>query len=176
MRQFMRGRASLLMIVLSLIGVGISIYLTSVHYENVPLVCSNTGLIDCSRVLSSVYSTVPGTTVPISVPGLAWCLVAGALAFSVWKFGSDYSWPRVAQLVWTVVGIATVLYLVFVEIVKLHTICAWCTGLHVIILIMLIVALLQLQNGEDDLDYADEEEDDAAITSRSQDRAPVKPE
>lgn len=169
MRQFMRGRASLLMVVLSLIGVGISIYLTSVHYENVPLVCSNSGLVDCSRVLASQYSLVPGTTIPISVPGLAWCLIAGALALTVWKFGAEYSWTRVVQLAWMVVGIATVLYLVFVEIVKLHTICAWCTGLHVIILVMLIVALLQLQNNEDEFDFADEDEvkNDAAITSRS---------
>lgn len=167
MRQFLRSWASLLLIGLALIGIGISIYLTSVHYENVPLVCSHSGLIDCARVLASAYSVVPGTTIPISVPGLAWCVVAGALAFSVWKFGEDYYWTRVAQFVWTLIGMVTVLYLVYVEIVKLRTICAWCTGLHVIILVMLIVAILQLQRYEDDYEFEDEEVDnDAAVSTQ----------
>lgn len=167
MRQFLHSRASLLLIVLALIGVGISIYLTSVHYENVPLVCSNTGLIDCSRVLSSPYSLVPGTTIPISVPGLAWCVIAGALAAIVWRFGADYYWTRVAQAGWALLGMVTVLYLVFVEIVKLHTICAWCTALHAIIVVMLIVSLLQLQHYEDEFDFEEEEVDsDAAISTR----------
>src|SRR6266567_4204408 len=82
MRKMQLSWAPWLLLVLSLIGAGISIYLTSVHYENVPLLCSTSGLIDCSRVLSSTYSVVPGTTVPISVPGLLWCIVSASLAIA----------------------------------------------------------------------------------------------
>jgi uncharacterized membrane protein len=39
-----------------------------------------------------------------------------------------------------------VLYLVYAEIVGLHTICAWCTALHILIFIMFLVALVQLQS------------------------------
>jgi uncharacterized membrane protein len=39
-----------------------------------------------------------------------------------------------------------VLYLVYAEIVRLHTICAWCTAFHVIILLMFLITLVQLQS------------------------------
>src|SRR5260370_26657851 len=82
MRKLQQSWGPLLLLVLSLIGAGISIYLMSVHYEKVPLLCSTSGLIDCSRVLSSTYSVVPGTTVPISVPGLLLCVVSASLAIA----------------------------------------------------------------------------------------------
>ena len=65
-----RSKAQMLLLLCSLGGVGIAIYLTAVHYENVPLVCSDSGLVDCARVLSSPFSVVPGTSIPITVPGM----------------------------------------------------------------------------------------------------------
>ncbi len=135
-------------LVLSLLGVGISIYLTSVHYENVPLICSENGLINCARVISSSYSVVPGTTVPITIPGLGWCLVAASLAIAGLITSSDSGQRRIrwAQCIWALSGMLVVLYLVYAEIVRLHTICAWCTALHVLILIMFLITLVQLQS------------------------------
>ena len=63
MHQLQRYRGQLLLLLLSLVGVGISVYLTAVHYENVPLVCSASGIVDCARVLSSPFSVVPGTAI-----------------------------------------------------------------------------------------------------------------
>ncbi|MBV9232321.1 MAG: vitamin K epoxide reductase family protein, partial [Chloroflexi bacterium] len=123
---------------LSLLGAAIAIYLTAVHYENVPLVCSTSGLIDCSRVLSSNYSVVPGTAIPITIPGLFWCVVSAILAFVGWRVAPEQRNVRIAEFAWSLLGMLTVFYLVYVEIVRLHTICAWCTALHVIILVMLL--------------------------------------
>jgi uncharacterized membrane protein len=137
-----------LLLVLSLLGVGISLYLTSVHYENVALVCSASGLIDCARVLSSAYSVVPGTTLPITIPGFGWCVVSASLAI-VGLFattGSGQRRIRIAQFIWALSGLLVVLYLVYVEIVRLHTICAWCTALHVLVLLLFLVTLVQLQS------------------------------
>jgi uncharacterized membrane protein len=39
----------------------------------------------------------------------------------------------------------TVLYLVYVEIVRLHTICVWCSALHAIILCVFLITLARLQ-------------------------------
>ncbi len=158
------GQLSLL--VLSLIGIGISIYLTSVHYENAPLICSASGVVDCAKVLSSPYSVVPGTTIPISVPGLLWCVVMGILAFTAWRILPERRSLLIAELVWAVAGIITVLYLVFVELVRLHTICAWCTGLHVIILAMLLITIVQLQQASSVLEEDDEEEEAPSVVSR----------
>src|SRR5579875_3702580 len=94
-----RSGTQIALLVLALIGAGIAIYLTAVHYQGAPLVCSNTGLIDCSRVLSSSFSVVPGTSIPISIPGLGWCLVAALLAgVTIWK--PDLRSLRLAMLVW----------------------------------------------------------------------------
>jgi uncharacterized membrane protein len=162
-----RSGAQLALLVLALIGAGIAIYLTAVHYQGAPLVCSNTGFIDCSRVLSSSFSVVPGTSIPISIPGLGWCLVAALLAgVIIWK--PDLRSIRLAMLVWTVAGMLTVLYLVYAELVQLHTICIWCTSLHVIILAMLLISVTQLQvANDDDEEIAAQEESSIAKAARN---------
>ncbi len=152
-------RGQLLLLILSLVGAGIAVYLTAVHYENAPLICSTRGLIDCSRVLSSPYSVVPGTTVPITVPGLAWCAVSAVLAIVGLRLLRPQVRHRIqqAQFAWSLLGMLTVLYLVYVELVLLHTICAWCTALHVIILIMLLTSILQVQQREDEAEASSDE-------------------
>jgi len=148
MKYIRRSGGQILILLLSLLGAGIAIYLTAVHYEHTPLICSTNGLIDCARVLSSSYSLIPGTTVPITIPGLGWCVVSGALAFIGLRSASSQRWLSITQLLWSFVGIVAALYLVYVEIVRLHTICAWCTALHVVILCMFLITLAQLQQPE----------------------------
>ena len=148
MKYIRRSGGQILILLLSLLGAGIAIYLTAVHYEHTPLICSTNGLIDCARVLSSSYSLIPGTTVPITIPGLGWCVVSGALAFIGLRSASSQRWLRITQLLWSFVGVVTALFLVYVEIVRLHTICAWCTALHVVILCMFLITLAQLQQSE----------------------------
>jgi uncharacterized membrane protein len=145
MNTIRRSPVQIFLLILSLIGVGIAIYLTSVHYENVPLVCSTSGIVDCARVLSSSYSVVPSTTIPITVPGFVWCVISAALAIVGLRLRPVPRWLRVTQFALSLSGILAVLYLVYVEIVRLHTICAWCTGLHVVILVMFLITLVQLQ-------------------------------
>ncbi|HEX6122879.1 MAG TPA: vitamin K epoxide reductase family protein, partial [Ktedonobacterales bacterium] len=68
---------------MAIVGIGISIYLTTVHYAGVAPICSTTGVIDCARVTSSQWSVVPGTQLPITIPGMLWFLVSGALAVAL---------------------------------------------------------------------------------------------
>ncbi len=148
------------LLVLSLLGVGITIYLTTVHYENVPLVCSESGLVNCARVISSSYSVVPGTTLPITIPGFAWCVVAASLAIAglITTSATLQRRIRLAQFIWALSGILVVLYLVYAEIVRLHTICAWCTALHALILLMFLITLVQLQSMPSEATVNDETE------------------
>jgi len=157
METIRHSRAQLLLLILSVIGIGIAIYLTAVHYENVPLICSASGLVDCARVLSSSYSVVPGTTIPIAVPGLAWCVISATLAITGLRLQPIPRWLRTAQFALSLSGMLIVLYLVYVEIVRLHTICAWCTGLHVIILTMFLITLVQLQQPQSDVEAESEQ-------------------
>ena len=138
-----RPWSQIFLLVCSLAGAIIAIYLTIVHYnESVPLLCSNSGVVNCGLVLSSPYAVVFGTSIPISVPGLLWCLVMAALA--IVGLRAQPRWLPLAQFIWALLGLFTALYLVYVEIVRLHAICAWCTSLHVLILLMFLVTLVRL--------------------------------
>jgi len=164
MKRLQRSKSQVLLLALSLLGVAIAIYLTSVHYENVPLVCSESGLINCTRVLSSSYSVVLGTSLPITIPGFGWCVVSAALAIAglCAKTGLWQRRIRIAQFAWALAGLLVVLYLVYVEIVRLHTICAWCTALHVLILLIFLIALVQLQSLPSDSISSSETESEEA--------------
>ena len=151
MNTIRRSLAQVFLLILSLIGAGIAIYLTSVHYENVPLVCSTSGIIDCAHVLASSYSVVPSTTIPITVPGLVWCVISAAFAIVGLRLQPVPLWLRITQFALSLSGMLVVLYLVYVEIVRLHTICIWCTGLHVVILMMFLITLVQLQEPQTDV-------------------------
>jgi uncharacterized membrane protein len=166
MKYLQQVGGQLFLLLLSLVGAGISVYLTAVHYENVPLICSNSGAVNCARVLSSPYSVVAGTSVPISAPGLGWCLVLAVLAIVGLRAVMRPRWLKIAQFLWALVGIVTALYLVYVEIVLLHSICAWCTALHVLILLVFLVTLVQLQQTDatDAEEEVEIEEENPAMT------------
>jgi uncharacterized membrane protein len=134
---------------MAVVGLGAAIYLTTVHYAGVAPICSTTGVIDCARVTNSQWSVVPGTQLPITIPGMLWFLVSGGLAAVLLRARArgEPEDPRVrrAQLVWGVLGLVTVLYLVYIEIVKLHRLCEWCTVVHLLTFISFLVILSRMQ-------------------------------
>lgn len=141
MTTLQRSGGQWLLFVLALVGAGIAIYLTTVHYEQVPLLCSSQGLVNCERVISSSYSVVPGTTIPITIPGLVWFAVTALLA--VLEARRRWRWMVRAELAWTILGMMAVLYLVYVEVVLLRTLCAWCTAVHALVFLSLLVAIVE---------------------------------
>jgi uncharacterized membrane protein len=114
-------------------GLAISAYLTSVHYESVPLACSASGTVDCTKVLHSSYAEVAG--IPVSVFGLVWFGVMAVLA--------ALRPASTALLAWSAVGVLTVLWLLFVELFRVDAICVWCTAAHVCVLAILGVVLVE---------------------------------
>lgn len=140
--------ASLALAVIALTGLGVSLYLTSVHYAGAPLVCSAGGVINCERVLTSTYSSVAG--IPVSNGGLLWFSIALTLA-GLGLRAPEPSWLQPAQIGWSILGLLGVIYLVGVEVLALGLICAWCTVAHVLILASLLIAILRhpVLGGED---------------------------
>src|SRR5215469_4397311 len=74
-----------IMAAIGVVGLGISAYLTTIHYTHTAPVCSISGLINCANVLKSPYSVIPGTGnastgIPITFPGAIWFVVSGVLA------------------------------------------------------------------------------------------------
>jgi uncharacterized membrane protein len=134
----------------AVLGVGVSAYLTTVHYAGIPLVCSTTGVVDCAAVTSSAYSVIPGTAVPITVLGVGWFLGSGALAvaslIAAMTGRQEPRWLRRSHALLGVTGLIAVLYLVFVEAVRLHRLCEWCTAVHLLVFGTLLVTLARLQH------------------------------
>lgn len=133
----------MLLAALAVIGLGVAGYLTSVHYAGTPLICSDRGTVNCELVLSSAYSVIPGTSLPITVPGMAYFLVSLALALGQLRRPRNYG-LRQAHAAWAGLGLLTALYLVFVELLQLRTICLWCTSVHVVILLTLLLTIWRL--------------------------------
>lgn len=134
-------RLRLLLAGCALAGFAIAVYLTAAHYENVPLACSTSGVVDCGAVTHSSYSVIAGTDIPITVPGLAFFAVGGLLGW--------FSHRRLIALLlvaWAAAGTVFVLYLVYAEVVIIHRICEWCSGVHLLVLATLLLAIRQLQS------------------------------
>ena len=160
-----RSGWQLALLVLALLGAADAIYLTLVHYnDQVTLACPDTGFVNCANVITSKYSYVPGTAVPISIPGLGWCLIIIALALLGLYLGAEPRWLRLAEFIWTLLGMLTVLYLIYAEIVQIRNLCLWCTVLHVLILLMFLIALGRLpQRSTEDEDGLEEEEEELSV-------------
>ena len=120
-------------------GLLISGYLVAVHYGHVPLACADQGIVDCTGVLTSPQSSWFG--VPVAVFGIAWFLVAGILALRARAAGAGPE-VRTANMAWLLVGAATVVYLVYLELVVIGRICMWCSFVHIIVLASLFLAIL----------------------------------
>ena len=125
---------------LGLAGIGVSAYLTVVHASLAPLACSASGVVDCERVLSSPFAQILGSGVPTSAAGLLWFAGSAALAAAEWRRPFSALLARL-HLTWVAAGMVTVLFLVSVEIVRLGTICAWCSAAHVLVLLSFLLVL-----------------------------------
>jgi uncharacterized membrane protein len=126
------SRLQLAAIAISVAGIAISIYLTVLHYAGVVPACLASGPVNCEAVLSSPYAVIVGSSIPTSVLGVVWF---GASAV-VWALPRGW-----IQLAWSAVGVVTVLYLVFIEIVLVGAICLWCTAAHILVVALLLFAV-----------------------------------
>lgn len=122
-------------LVLSLGGLGVSIYLTIAHYSSTNiLACSDKGVINCAKVTTSPESIVFGIF-PVAVLGLAFYVFMVAVN-TPWAWRARLPVIRWARLGSVIVGIFFVLYLVYTEVITLGNICLWCTGVHVVTLLL----------------------------------------
>jgi uncharacterized membrane protein len=125
--------------VLSLAGLGVSIYLTIAHFTDKPLAgCSESGLVNCTKVTTSPQSYVFG--IPVAVLGLAFFVGAVAL-MSPWA----WRWARrevaLIRLASLVVAVGFVLYLLYAELFIIGSICLYCTSVHAITFLLFVLTV-----------------------------------
>jgi len=135
-----RGPAPWLQIttlVLALAGLGVSIYLTIAHFTESALAgCSESGLVNCTKVTTSPESYVFG--IPVAVLGLAFFVFAVAI-MSPWAWQSARREIHLARIASMVVGIGFVLYLIYAELFIIGSICLYCTSVHAITFVLFVL-------------------------------------
>jgi uncharacterized membrane protein len=115
---------------LATVGLGISIYLTIVHFDtSIRLACSETGAINCTRVTTSGESYFLG--IPVAVLGLFQYVAMVGLC-SPWAWRSARREVHLARLAFAVVGMGFVLWLFSAEALIIKAFCLWCSGVHIV--------------------------------------------
>jgi uncharacterized membrane protein len=126
--------------VLALAGLGVSIYLTIAHFTESTLAgCSESGLVNCTKVTTSPQSYVFG--IPVAVLGLAFYLFAAAI-MSPWAWQAARREIHLLRLASVVVGIGFVLYLVYAELFIIGSICLYCTSVHAITFVLFVLTMI----------------------------------
>jgi uncharacterized membrane protein len=127
-------------LVICVVGLADAAYLTYAHYTTAAvLACSTKGFIDCAAVTTSRYSHIFG--VPVAVLGLVYFAFMTPLMLPVaWR--SRNRWIRALRLAASVVGVGLVVWLVYVELIKLNAICEYCTGVHILTFGLFVVIAL----------------------------------
>ena len=117
-------------------GIGVSSYLTYVHYQPGALICTGSG--GCEAVQDSKYAVLSG--VPIAVLGLsAWIAV---LVLTVWN--SELARTVTAAIALGALGF--VAYLVILQLFVIDAICAWCMANDILLVpVLAVLALLRLR-------------------------------
>ena len=124
---------------LALAGLGVSIYLTIAHFtESALLGCSESGLVNCTRVTTSPQSYVFG--IPVAVLGLAFFLFAVAV-MSPWAWQAARREIHLVRVVSLVVAMGFVLYLIYAELFIIGSICLYCTSVHAITFVLFVLTV-----------------------------------
>ena len=122
---------------LALAGLGVSIYLTIAHFTESALAgCSESGLVNCTKVTTSPQSYVFG--IPVAVLGLAFFVFAVAI-MSPWAWQSARREVHLVRMASMVVAIGFVLYLIYAELFTIGSICLYCTSVHAITFLLFVL-------------------------------------
>ncbi len=128
------------MFALSVVGLLVAVYLVLIHYTSVPLVCSDTGIINCANVLNSQYAVLFGF--PIADYGLVFFIIELAILILLQRVKQPIlnALKRSDVLIlYNGVGLAFVLYLLYAEYM-VHNICIYCTAVHIVVVLLFILS------------------------------------
>ena len=137
-----------LILVLGILGIADSAYLTYEHYSNFIPPCSATfSFIDCGKVLKSRYSLVFG--IPLALIGIVhYSLLSLSVFLSLIFYKKIFRYLAV-YFSWE--GLLASLYFMFLQIVVLRSICLYCTLSALISFIIFCLAQWSLRENQKEL-------------------------
>lgn len=128
-------------LVLSILGLVVSLYLIYIKFNPSSTLCVGVG--DCEAVNNSIYSEVRG--IPVAVLGaLAYAgLLALLLLEPRWELAE--MWGPIAVFGLALAGTLYSAYLTYIEVAVIHKICPYCVTSAVVITLILIAASIRLR-------------------------------
>lgn len=151
------GRLDLIFAALTVIGIGISGYLSWAHLTYTPIIC--TADLSCDTVNRSAYAYFPPTWgIPVSYLGLVAYLALFGLI--IWRMrvarqtaltGNNGLLSRVdlVLFVGTLLGLIFSAYLTAMELFVIHAICWWCVGSATVITVLFGIATARVWAGSE---------------------------
>ena len=125
--------------VLSIVGLALATYLTVAHFQGSQiLACSDTGLVNCTKVTTSPQSYFLG--VPVAVLGLVNFIIFSVL-MSPWAWRSSWYSLHLIRAALSVGGMIFVLWLVYAELIIINNICLYCTGVHLVTFAIFVIVM-----------------------------------
>jgi uncharacterized membrane protein len=125
--------------VLALAGLGVSGYLTYVHYALIEPVCVFNA--KCDEVLASPHAQMWG--VPLALLGMVMYAVVIVLSLLLWRRESVWEHPIALGIYGvTLTGMVFTGYLYYLEISVLHAFCSWCVISSIILAIIFIISII----------------------------------
>lgn len=132
-------------IVLTVIGLFVSIYMTIYKFSGNDGMCLGSG--DCSTVNASVFSEVNG--IPVAVFGIVG--YAAILLTHLFEERNIFFKKNATLLIFgmSLTGFLFTLWLVYVEFVLLQALCPFCLASQIAMVIIFIIAVVRLFQNQD---------------------------
>jgi len=123
-------------LLLSIYGLGASIYLTITHFQPKALACVSNATFNCEKVTQSPQSEIFG--IPVAFLGLFFFVPMILLCLPVAWRAADRR-VHLARLALSVTGVGMIIYLISAELFIIKAICIWCSSVHVATLLLFII-------------------------------------
>jgi uncharacterized membrane protein len=129
--------------VLAMVGVGVALYLLTVHWGWWEAVCLGVG--DCEAVNLSRWSELFG--IPVALLGaLSYLAIIALCILTARNMLIEYT--RSALFFVAVIGVAFSAYLTYAEVAWIHAICPWCVTSAILITIIAILSVIELRSAD----------------------------
>ncbi|MBN1668911.1 MAG: vitamin K epoxide reductase family protein [Anaerolineales bacterium] len=135
-------------VLLALVGLADSAYLTYIKLANATASCGNIG--DCDAVNSSPYAEFAGIPIALFGAGAYLAILALLLMEPRLKLAADYS--RLAVLGISLAGVIYSAYLTYIEVAVLYAICPYCVLSALVITAIFGLALIRYWRGQPEVD------------------------
>jgi uncharacterized membrane protein len=123
-------------LLLSIYGLGASIYLTITHFQPKALACVSNSTFNCEKVTQSPQSEIFG--IPVAMLGLVFFVPMILLCLpAAWRSADRRI--HLARLALSVTGVGMIIYLISAELFVIKAICIWCSSVHITTLILFII-------------------------------------